>query len=88
MANLTIGTNAQTNNDINLAVGGTCRQFLLFKAQVARLQATLAGLTLTTAPFTFSANDEAVLKSAINGLNTALVAIDVTFINECAGSLS
>ncbi|HEY8746090.1 MAG TPA: hypothetical protein VIU62_23615 [Chloroflexota bacterium] len=88
MANLTIGTNPQSNNDINLAVGGTCRQFLLFKAQVARLQATLAGLDLKIAPFTFASGDEATLKSAVNGLNTALVAIDVTFINECAGSLS
>ncbi len=87
-ATIQVGTNPANNNDINLAVGGLCRQFLIFRDSVAACQGTLAGIVLTTAPFTFDANSAAILNSAMSGLNTALQAIDVTFVKEAAGRMS
>lgn len=87
-ATIQVGTLPANNNDINLAVGGLCRQFLLFKDSVAACQAMLASLTLQTPPYTFDSTSEANIKSAISGLNTALQAIDVTFVNRVAGRMS
>jgi hypothetical protein len=85
MANPTAGNYPQTNNEVNVLVAGVCRQFVLFQQQVARNQATMAAIDLKIAPYSFSSGDEANLKSALSGLNTALAAIDRTFIDRVTG---
>lgn len=83
-----IGTLPAGNNDVNLAIGGLCRQFLLFKDSVHRAQKTFAALDLTLAPYTFDATGNSNLKSALNGLDTAMQAVDTTFIDRVAGASS
>ncbi len=79
------GTNPQTANDVNVVAGGLGRQFVLLQQQVARNQAWLAAHDLKIAPYNMTSADEADVKSAISGLNTALAAIDRTFIDRLTG---
>lgn len=80
-----IGLDPQTAADVRVAVGGLLRQFVITREQVARYQASLAGFDLTQPPYSMGAIESATIGSALNGLNTALQAVDLTFINELTG---
>lgn len=83
------GANPQTASDVNVMVGSLLRQFIAFQQQTARYQAWMAANDLkviTNWPAAAAGvSDEANIKSAISGLNTALAAIDLTFINRLTG---
>lgn len=79
------GSAPQTAADVNQAVGSLVRQIIGIRDQVARFQTYMAATDLKAAPLSMASADEANIKSAISGLNTALQAIDYTFVNRLNG---
>jgi hypothetical protein len=86
MANFVAGRNPQTAAEVNVLVGGNAYQFVSFKDQISRLQRWLAAADLKIAPYNMSSADEADIKSAISGLDTALQAISMTFLDRLRGA--
>lgn len=80
-----IGMNPQNTADVNSQVGSICRQFVMLQQQASRFQAWMAANDLKVAPYSFSSGEEANIKSAISGMNTALAAVDRTFIDRNTG---
>lgn len=81
MAGLTPGTSDQ----VNMEIGTHLRAFVDVKNTIFNDQASLAGLQLQQPPYDMSAADETDIKTAINQLNTALQAVDMTFIDRLTG---
>lgn len=81
MAGLTPSTASEINNN----VGVILRRFVDDKESVNHLAANLAPLDLKAAPYSMSAEDETLIKSAVNSLDEALDAVDMTFINRLVG---
>lgn len=81
MAGLTPGSAAEINNN----VGVILRRFVDDKESVNHLAANLAPLDLKAEPYLMSAEDETLIKSAVNALDTALDAVDMTFIDRLVG---
>ena len=81
MAGLTPSTAAEINNN----VGVVLRRFVDDRESVLHLQASLAPLDLKAEPYLMTPEDETLIKSAVNGLNTDLQAIDMTFISRLVG---
>lgn len=79
------GMNPQTAQEVNTGVGLVLRQFVMARDAVNRSQASLAPLTLTGPPYSMSEADETLIKSAMNDLDTALDAIDMTWISRLIG---
>lgn len=71
--------------DVNYAVGSHLRNFVDIKEVISHDYDSLAPLDLKAEPYNMSPEDETLIKSAINGLHTALEAIDMTFINRLTG---
>jgi hypothetical protein len=66
-------------------VGSLARQVVLMGAQVNRYSEYAAATDFTAAPLDLSAQDQAVLKSAIGSMQTAFAGMDQTFLTEVAG---
>ena len=79
------GLTPKTADEINNNVGVILRRFVDDKESVSHMRENLAGLDLQAEPYLMSAEDETLIKSAINDLDTALDAIDMTFINQLVG---
>lgn len=79
------GSVPQNADEVNSPVGSICRQFILLEQQVSRFNTFLGTVSLQGAPYNMSSGDEANIKSAIGGLNTALSAVDTTFVNRLTG---
>lgn len=80
-----VGLTPPTANDINNNVGVILRRFVDDQESVLHLAANLAPLDLQAEPYLMSAEDETLIKSAVNGLNDALQAVDMTFISRLVG---
>ena len=81
MAGLTPSTAMEINNN----VGVILRRFVDDKESVNHLAANLAPLDLKVPPYSMTAEDETLIKSAVNALDTALDDIDMTFIDRLVG---
>jgi hypothetical protein len=81
MAGLTPLTAAEVNNN----VGVILRRFVDDKESINHLQANLAPLDLQAEPYLMTAEDETLIKSAVNALDQALDGIDMTFIDRLVG---
>jgi len=81
----TIGTQPQNASEVNALIGTHLRGFASTKVQTNQDAAWLAVTDLTAAPYWFSAEQEATLKSAVTDLDTALDAVDMTFISRIIG---
>ena len=79
------GLNPQGPSEVNMGVGSVLRQFVAAKDAVNRSQASIAPLSLTEPPYSMSTEDETLIKSAMNDLDTALDAIDMTWISRLIG---
>jgi hypothetical protein len=79
------GLAPQTAMEINNQTGQLMRDFVEMKEKVGHYRDSMAGLLLTEPPFDMSAEDETLIKTAINQIDTALDAIDMTFINRLVG---
>lgn len=81
MAGLTPSSAQEINNN----VGTILRRFVDAKESVDHLQANLAPLDLKAQPYLMTEEDETLIKSAVNGLDTDLDAVDMTFIDRLTG---
>jgi predicted RNA methylase len=80
-----VGMNPKSADEVNFSVGQVLRQFVAAKDAVNRSQQSLTTLVLTDPPFGMTPGDDATLKTAMNELDTALDAIDMTWINRIIG---
>lgn len=81
----TVGLTPTSASDVNMNVGALLRQFSEVKARVGHFQDWLVTIDLKGEPYMMSADDETLTKSAIGGLDAALDAVDMTFINRLTG---
>jgi hypothetical protein len=81
----TIGTAPQDAFGVNQIIGQHLRAFSQSKITVNQDHEWLAVTDLKVAPYYFSPEQEATLKSAVADLDTALDAIDMTFISRIIG---
>jgi hypothetical protein len=82
---MTVGLTPASAGEVNNSVGNILRQFTDIKESVNHLADNLAPLDLQGEPYLMSAEDETLIKSAVNGLDTALDAIDMTFVVRLTG---
>jgi hypothetical protein len=82
---MTVGLTPRTADEVNNQVGVILRQFTDIKESVNHLADALAPLTLTDPPYSMSAEDETLIKSAVNSLDGALDGIDMTFVVRLTG---
>lgn len=83
----TIGTQPKNADEVNGLVGLHLRNFLSAKVAVNQDQAFFSVTDLKAAPYHFTDEQEATLKSAIADLDASLDAIDLTFISRIVGML-
>jgi len=80
-----VGMNPTTGDEVNYSVGTLLRDFVTLKEKVNHYQAWLAGAVLTDPPYDIDPDLDATIKTAVNGLDTSLDAVDMTFINRLVG---
>ncbi len=81
----TVGTAPRNAAEVNGLVGLHLKDFLRVATVINQDAAWLAPTILADAPYYFTAEQETLIKSAINDLDTALDAIDRTFISRLVG---
>ena len=81
----TVGTQPETAYAVNQMVGQHLRQFLGVKNTINQDRDWLQAATLTDAPYFFTSDQETLIKTAILELDTALDAVDMTFITRVIG---
>jgi hypothetical protein len=81
----TIGTQPESAFAVNQIIGAHLRAFAASKVTTNQDAAWLAVTDLKTAPYYFTSDQEATIKSAVADLDTALDAIDMTFISRIIG---
>lgn len=81
----TVGTQPRNADEVNGLVGTHMRGFTASKAAVHQDQEFFLATDLKIAPYFFDADQETLIKSAVAGLDTALQAVDMTFISRIIG---
>lgn len=79
------GLSPQSANEVNAQVGQHLRAFVTLRETIGHDWDSLQGLALQNPPYSMSAADETDIKTAINQLNIALQAVDMTFIDRLTG---
>lgn len=79
------GLSPQSANEVNSNVGLLLRSFADVRAKVHQQAAWLQAEDLKVPPFDMTPEDETLIKSAIGPLDTALQAVDMTFISRLIG---
>lgn len=80
-----VGAQPRTADEVNQKIGAHLSQFLTLKTIIGQDRDYLATATLTAEPYFFTPDQETLIKTAINGLDSAFDAIDMTFINRLIG---
>jgi len=81
----TIGTAPETAFAVNQIIGQHLRAFSQSRVATTQDNNWLSVTDLKAEPYYFTDEQEATLKSAVADLNTALQAIDMTFISRIIG---
>jgi hypothetical protein len=81
----TIGTNPKSADEVNGLIGIHLRGFAASRITISQDENFFSVTDLKAAPYYFSAAQEATIKSCFTDLNTALQAIDMTFIYQLVG---
>jgi hypothetical protein len=81
----TVGTAPRNADEVNGLVGLHLKDFLRIKTVINQDAAWMAPTVLTDPPYHFTADQETLIKSALNDLDNALDAIDLTFISRLVG---
>lgn len=81
----TVGLSPLNADEVNRMIGAHLRQYLAARAAINQDQDWLAPTDLKAPPYNFTAEQEAGIKSAVSGLDTALDAVDMTFVNRLIG---
>lgn len=79
-----IGSAPVSADDYNIKLGFLLKQFLTIKGQINQWQAWQSGVNLADR-YGFTPEDAALAVSAVNGLDSGLDALDMTFVNRLAG---
>ena len=82
---MTVGLTPATAAELNNSVGVILRSFVDIKESINHLADSLAPLTLTDPPYSMTAEDETLIKSAVNSLDSALDGVDMTFVVRLTG---
>ena len=81
-----VGMNPTNGDEVNYSTGTMLRDFVVLKERVGHYQAWLAGASISkTEPYNMTPDLETLVKSAVNGLDTSLDGVDMTFINRLVG---
>jgi hypothetical protein len=80
-----VGLDPKTGDEVNVQTGTHLREFVNIKETIGHDADWLLGIDLKVEPYNLSADSETTIKSAIQGLDTALDAVDMTFINRMTG---
>lgn len=83
----TVGTQPRNADEVNALVGTHLRGFLASKVTINQDQEFLSVTDLKVAPYYFTDEQEATIKSAITDLDATLDGIDLTFISRIVGML-
>jgi hypothetical protein len=81
----TVGLAPLSAQEVNNTVGQHLRGFAAMKVTIGQDRDWLATVNLQAAPYYFSADQETLIKSAVNDLDASLDAIDMTFISRLIG---
>jgi predicted transcriptional regulator len=81
----TVGTAPENATVLNQLVGTHLRTFLSIKNSINQDRDFLAATDLKVAPYYFTTDQETLIKSAVLELDTALDAVDMTFITRLIG---
>lgn len=81
----TIGTNPRNADEVNGLTGTHLRSFLTVRTMIGQDQDFMAAADLKVAPYFFTEEQETDIKTAVAGLDTALQAVDLTFISRVVG---
>jgi len=82
---VTVGLAPASAYEVNSQVGLHLRDFTTIKERIHHDQEFLVATDLKVSPYFFDPDQETLIKSAIAGLDTALQAIDMTFIDRLTG---
>jgi hypothetical protein len=82
---MTVGLTPASAGELNNSVGNILRSFTDIKESINHLADSLAPLDLQAPPYSMSADDETLIKSAVNSLDTELDEIDMTFVVRLTG---
>ena len=82
---MTVGLTPVNAADLNNQLGSILRQFITIKEGVDHWHDWLVPVDLKTDPYLFTIEEETLIKSAIADLDTALDAINMTFITRLVG---
>jgi len=80
-----VGTQPRNADEVNGLVGAHLRGFVASRGTVHQDELFFSVTDLKAAPYYFTDQQEALLKSAISSLDTALQAVDMTFISRIVG---
>lgn len=81
----TVGLAPKNANEVNTQIGTHLRSFVTVQNTVSQDHDWLLGADLKVDPYFFTADQETLIKSAVAGLDTALAAVDMTFIDRLIG---
>jgi len=79
------GLSPKNADDVNYQIGTHLRQFVDVQEIISHDWNSLQTLDLTAPPFNMDQADETTIKTAVNQLDQALQAVDMTFINRLTG---
>lgn len=79
------GLTPQSAMEVHNNVGTILRRFVDERESVHHLAANLAGLDLKVEPYLMTPEDETLIKSAVNDLDSNLQTINMTFIQQLVG---
>lgn len=82
---MTVGLAPLNAAEVNQSVGTVLRQFATVRGIVHQDELWLASQDLTLPPYSMTADDQTLLKSAVSTLDTSLQAVDMTFISRLIG---
>lgn len=80
-----IGTQPRNADEVNGLVGTHLKGFIANKNAIGQDHDFFATMDLKGAPYYFTEQQETLIKSAIADLDTALDAVDMTFISQLVG---
>ena len=80
-----VGTQPENAMVLNQLIGQHLRAFIDIKNSINQDRDFLEATVLTDAPYHFTADQETLIKSAVLELDSAMDAIDMTFITRLIG---
>jgi hypothetical protein len=81
----TIGLDPRNANEVNTQIGTHMRDFVSSKETIGHDWDWISGVDLKADPYGFTADQETTIKTAVQQLDVALDAVDMTFINRLTG---